>query len=133
MTPFYLLGVFSELYGGEKLTPSLALLISLIGFFLVFIILGLLAVFVKCMGAVFDSAAARKTGKPAPAFSASEPVPVVPQAKPLPDNTSAGTLTLENVSEEEAVVIMAIVSHRSGVPLNRLQFHSIKLLEEQTK
>ena len=36
----------------------------------------------------------------------------------------------EDVSEADAAVIMAIVAHQSGVPLNRLAFHSIKLIKE---
>ena len=37
---------------------------------------------------------------------------------------------LVGVEEKEAAVIMAIVSHQTGIPLNRLRFESIKLLED---
>ena len=121
-----LLGVFTTIYPDGEMTLSRALLISLVGVCVVFAILGVIALFVKIMGAAFDRFSVRST--PAAAF------PAVPEQKtdlsPLPDNTSQGTLTLENVTEEEAAVIMAIVSNRSGIPLNRLQFNSIRLLEE---
>ena len=45
----------------------------------------------------------------------------------------ACALKLIDVTEEEAAVIMAVVSHRSGVPLNRLQFNSIKCVSEDGK
>ncbi len=38
-----------------------------------------------------------------------------------------GGLTLYKTSEKEAATIMAIVSHESGIPLNKLAFSSIKL------
>ena len=37
---------------------------------------------------------------------------------------------LNGVEEKEAAVIMAIVSHETGIPLNRLKFDSIKLMED---
>lgn len=48
----------------------------------------------------------------------------------LPDSQSAGKLDLVNVDDKTAAVIMAIVSNESGIPLNRLQFNSIKKIEE---
>ncbi len=127
------LGVFTNLYPGQALSPGLALLISLVGFFLVFIILGFLALFVKAMGAGFDRASAKKRNVSLPSPVGSPALPRQTEGSPLPENTSAGTLVLDNVSEEEAAVLMAVVSHRSGIPLNRLQFHSIRCLEEDEK
>ena len=125
------LGVFTNLYPGQALSPGLALLISLVGFFLVFIIMGFLALFVKVMGAVFDRASSKAESSAQSVPAAPPAFPDKPEGIPLPENTSAGDLILENVSEEEAAVVMAVVSHRSGIPLNRLQFHSIRCLEEE--
>ena len=122
-----LLGVFTTIYPDGEMTLSRALLISLVGVCVVFAILGVIALFVKIMGAAFDRFSVRST--PAAAFP-SVPEQQMTDLSPLPDNTSQGTLTLENVTEEEAAVSMAIVSNRSGIPLNRLQFNSIRLLEE---
>ncbi|MBQ8503118.1 MAG: hypothetical protein IJ491_02450 [Clostridia bacterium] len=38
---------------------------------------------------------------------------------------------LIGVEEREAAVIMAVVSHKTGIPLNRLKFESIKLMEDK--
>lgn len=130
------LGVFNELYGSE-MTIGRALLISLVGFALVFVILGVISLFVKGQGSIFDLLEAKRKKKQAAALTGapaaeSGPAPAAPAAAgtPLPETESQGQLTLIDVSEEEAVLIMAIVANRAGVPLNRLQFHSIKLLEE---
>lgn len=126
----YCLGVFSEIYGANaEMTLGRALLISAVGFLIVFVVLGVIALFVKAMGAVFDAMNRKR--------SAAQPIvppPAVPAAKPagvpLPEGTSQGTLTLEDVTEEEAAVVMAVTAHKTGIPLNRLQFHSIKLIKE---
>ena len=38
---------------------------------------------------------------------------------------------LNGVEEKEAAVIMAIVSHKTGIPLNKLRFESITLKEDK--
>lgn len=38
---------------------------------------------------------------------------------------------LEGISEKEAAVVMAIVSDKTGIPLNRLKFESIRLTEDK--
>ena len=43
---------------------------------------------------------------------------------------SSGDLELVGTDEKTAAVIMAIVSDKSGIPLNRLQFKSITLMED---
>lgn len=43
---------------------------------------------------------------------------------------SSGELELINTDEKSAAVIMALVSHNSGIPLNRLSFKSIRLMED---
>ena len=130
-----LLGIYSSLYGDAPMTAGRALLISAVGFLIVFAVLGLIALFVKAMVKGFDAAAKKKKAAPVPAVSAPEApapqTPAIPEAPALPENESAGTLKLTDVTEEEAALIMAIVSHKSGIPLNRLQFNSIRLLEEE--
>ena len=41
------------------------------------------------------------------------------------------SVELINVDEQTAAIIMAIVSHRSGISLDRLAFKSIKLSEDK--
>lgn len=119
------LDVFTTIYPDGVMSIPRALLISLVGFLLVFSILGILAVFVKLMGKLFDKlneAASKKEPKK---------VNISAVGRPLPEDRSEGNLTLINVEDEEAVIIMAIVSNQTGVPLNRLQFNSIRLLEDK--
>lgn len=130
-----ILGVFEKIYGaGADMTIDKALLISVVGFLIVFLILSVLALFVKAMGKTFDTISAKKAAEikiPASAPETAAKAPSVPAGTPLPPDTSAGSLKLIGVTEEEAAVIMAIVSNQSGIPLNRLQFNSIKLTEEK--
>ncbi len=44
--------------------------------------------------------------------------------------TAAPQVELINTDEKTAAVIMAIVAQKSGIPLERLRFISIKLIEE---
>ena len=69
------------------------------------------------------------------AQSAAPAAPAVPAAPvvngvPLPENQSAGQLELYDFDEKSAAVIMAIISNESGIPLNHLEFKSIKDIEE---
>lgn len=38
---------------------------------------------------------------------------------------------LSGIDEQDAAVVMAIVSHKTGIPLNRLKFDSITLKEDK--
>ncbi len=127
------LGVFENIYGeGAIMDLGQTLLISVVGFGIVFLVLGFLAIFVFGMGKVFDIIGKKKEAKEA---AAAAPVTAPAQAPvtgtPLPANQSIGDLTLINTTEEEAAVIMAITSDKSGIPLNRLKFNTIKLMEDK--
>lgn len=124
-----ILGVFQTVFPDGEMNIIRALLISLVGFMIVFLILGILTVFVEAMGKVFDAIEAKKKAAAPAATSAAAPSAVT--GTPLPDGTSAGDLKLIDVSDEEAAVIMAVVSNRSGIPLNRLKFNSIKKTEDK--
>ncbi len=55
-------------------------------------------------------------------------------AAPAPAAPAAAVYTgpvLTGVEEKEAAVIMAIVSDKTGIPLEKLRFDSIKLLEDK--
>jgi len=53
-----------------------------------------------------------------------------PEPEVIEEEFSAGTLVLKDVDEATAAMIMAIVSDESGIPLERLIFRSIKLIEQ---
>ncbi len=54
-----------------------------------------------------------------------------PVSTPMPAGATQGELELIGTDEKTAAVIMAIVSNKSGIPLNRLSFKSIKLMEDK--
>lgn len=67
--------------------------------------------------------------KKAPAIASA---PAKPEIKaPVQPAAGRDSVLLENVDEKEAAVIMAIVSDKSGIPLERLSFSSIKLMEDK--
>ncbi len=128
-----MLGVFENIYGaGADMDFGQTLLISVVGFAVVFLVLGFLAIFVFCMGKVFDMLQKKSEEKKETAVAASPAVtaPAASNGTPLPSNQSIGDLTLINCTEEEAAVIMAVTSAKSGIPLNRLKFNTIKCLED---
>lgn len=116
-----------------KLDVPQALLVSVIGIFVVMFELALLAGFILLMAQIFKLAAKAKKQPEAPAAVSpvTQPVPAKNEGTPLPDNNSAGKLELIDVDEPTAAVVMAIVSNQSGIPLNRLSFKSIKKLEDK--
>ncbi|MGN1195529.1 MAG: OadG family protein [Acutalibacteraceae bacterium] len=106
-----------------------ALLTAVIGIATVLMILAVIALLIMLVSKVIRLIET-KTAKAPEAGSTASPTNTPPAAVPLPDTESQGELILENVDEPTAAVIMAIVSNKSGIPLNRLCFKSIKLLEE---
>ena len=52
-------------------------------------------------------------------------------AAPAAEGICSGTLDLVDTDEKTAAVIMALVSYKSGIPLNRLSFKSIRLMEDK--
>ncbi|MBQ3149734.1 MAG: OadG family protein [Clostridia bacterium] len=87
---------------------------SLIGFCLVFAVLVLLMVFVLIINAVFKDRKPKAEPAVAPAQNAKPEIPEV---------------ILENVSEPDAAMIMAIVADESGIPVEKLRFISIREVE----
>lgn len=105
---------------------------SVVGFLIVLVILAVIACLILLISKIF--AAAEKVfskGKKTETVQSAAPSASAPSGRPLSDTESQGKLVLENVDEPTAAVIMAIVSNQSGIPLNRLLFKSIKLIEEK--
>lgn len=63
---------------------------------------------------------------PAQAVTTASAAPVAPTVSAV----YAGPV-LSGIEDKEAAVIMAIVSDKTGIPLERLRFHSIKLMEDK--
>ena len=98
------------------------------GFGIVLIVLAFLAIFVLGLSSFFKKNKQKNSQTPLkqePANIISE-TPVI--AKPATQDTNyTGYVTLEGISEQDAAVIMAITSHKTGIPLEKLGFCSIKL------
>lgn len=117
---------------GQEITFMDGLMISITGILMVFLELLLLAFIVTVVSKAV-SAFENKRMKGNVEIKANVTTEAVPvqAGTPLPETESAGSLDLVSVSEEEAALIMAIVSNQSGIPLNKLSFKSIKLVEEK--
>ena len=129
-----LLGIFTDIYGSyEAMTISRALLIALVGFLTVVCILALIALFIKLIAFIFSSIEKKKEKKVTTVISPveHETAPAHPAGSPLPETESQGELELIGVDEPTAAMLMALVSYKTEIPLNRLAFRSIKLVEDE--
>ena len=107
-----------------------ALNVSLTGIVVVMIMLAVLAVLVILLSKgirLIESKAEKDKKKKSTKSEKSEQRK--PSGTPLASNRSKGDLELIGTDEKTAAVIMAIVSDESKIPLNRLQFNYIKLIE----
>ena len=122
-----------------------AILRSVVGITTVIIILAVIAGLILLVSKVirtFEEAASKK----AP-VTETPSAPATPAGVPMPAGMNQGELELVGDCVEvqktnfaislvaidliTAAVIMAIVSDKSGIPLNRLSFKSIKLMEDE--
>lgn len=118
------------MFANLKMPLTDALATSLIGIVTVICILAIIAVLIilvsKVIRAVEGAASKKAPEAPATVATASAPAGV-----PMPAGMNQGELELVNTDEKTAAIIMAIVSDKSGIPLNRLSFKSIKLVEDK--
>lgn len=126
----------------ENLTFSGALGISGLGFCVVLAVLAVLAIFVIVLSKIINAGKKKESGKPAdataPVSVASSPSPVSETAAVNTEKCDAqtdiphipGYVVLDGVSEQDAAVIMAITSHKTGIDLSSLDFKSIKRLNQ---
>lgn len=117
---------------GKDLSMLDALTISITGICMVFLELLILAVAVIIISKIVSAFSKGKEniGEKTSSDTSNSPS-LVKLGTPLPETQSEGKIDLVSVSPEDAAVIMAIISNQSGIPLNRLSFKSIKLLEEK--
>ncbi len=119
-----------------KLSALEALLISVSGFFIVFVVLAALSLMIVLISRAAGSLARRPApvGSPAPvpapaARPATPPAaPVMPAASTAQTAPFGGTVALSGVDDLTAACIMAIVSDETGIPLGELTFKSIKAI-----
>ena len=105
-----------------------------VGFVIVLIVLAFIAVLIMMISKAFNKVAGKgKTEESKQEVPASAPAAPVATAPVAAAPATPGYLRLEGVSEANAAVIMALVSHQTGIPLNRLAFHSIKCLQDSVE
>ena len=118
------------MFANLKMPLTDALATSLIGITTVICILAVIAVLIILVSKVIRAVEGAATKK-APATPAAAPAASAPAGVPMPAGMNQGELELINTDEKTAAIIMAIVSDKSGIPLNRLSFKSIKLVEDE--
>ena len=111
----------------KSLTISDSLLLSLVGFIVVFIALVSLIAVIKVISALSDR---KKSGGKLDADSAKSKSFVPVSTDAVPASGSSGELVLYDVDDHTAALIMAIVADNLQVPLNTLRFTSIRYIEE---
>ena len=127
-----LLGIFTDIYGSyEAMTIGRALLIAVVGFITVIVILACIALFIKLIAFIFAAAEKKNAKKVEPIITHMEHSPSHSAGTPLPETESQGELELIGVDEPTAAMLMALVSYKTEIPLNRLIFRSIKLVEDE--
>ena len=117
------------MFANLKMPLTDALATSVIGITTVICILAVIAVLIILVSKViraFEGMASKK----APEAPVAATTTAAPAGVPMPAGMNQGELELINTDEKTAAVIMAIVSDKSGIPLNRLSFKSIKLVED---
>ena len=104
-----------------------ALAVSAIGLITVITILAVIACLILLVSKVIRAVEAAVTKKPAADEAPASPV------LPIAEGINSGEVDLIDTDEKTAAVIMAIVSQKSGIPLNRLSFKSIRLIDDEKK
>ena len=109
-----------------KMPLGEALAVSLIGIVTVIVILAVIAILILLVSKAIRIIEAKANS------AKTETSAEVPAAQ-VTEGITAGSVELIGTDEKEAAVIMAIVSKKSGIPLERLSFRSIKLMEDTKK
>ena len=112
---------------GDMISIFDAFKTAALGYAIVFAGMILLILVIVFASKIINSKQAKKT---AGVENGAVPVPVqMPTPEPAPG--TAGEVKLNNVSERDAAMIMAIVAHQLGKPLNELRFISIKEIDPE--
>lgn len=98
-------------------TPAFALAV-------IFVIALIYSVYARIRDSKAEKAAASAPAEEKKQTPAAAPVAAA-------EGISSGELDLVDTDEKTAAVIMALVSYKSGIPLNRLSFKSIRLMEDK--
>ena len=100
---------------------------ALMGYAVVFVGLVLLMAVVTLLGRAMMAGRKEKQAE----AQAAPPPPAAPAPKAQEAKGTGGTVLLHDVPEREAAMVMAVVAHRLGTPLNQLRFKSIREVKEK--
>lgn len=100
-------------------------LTAILGIIVVMSTLALIAVCILLISKIIRIVESKVSKKSVPEAPAA-PAPVA-----APEGVNNGEVDLVGVDEKTAAVIMAIVSNQSNIPLNRLSFKSIRLIDDK--
>lgn len=101
-----------------------SLSVALILMTIVFIVLAVLFLLLKLQTSVLGNFKINES-KPASSIQENEKA----ASAPKPVEVSTGELELIGVDEETAAMVMAMASHELNIPLDEIQFKSIKALD----
>lgn len=130
----HILGIFTDIYGSyDAMNIPKALLIALVGFLTVLAILSIIALFIKLIAFIFSAIEKKNSKKIIEVVPMQEKhtEPAKSVGPVLPETESQGELELIGVDEATAAMLMALVSYKTDIPLNRLIFRSIRLVEDE--
>ena len=112
-----------------------------LGFLLVLAVLAVIMLFVKLLSNVLGGKSKKEkkeeavteiqTSAPVQTTQTETVVAEEPKKTEAPLPYTPGYVTLDGVKEQDAAVIMAITSHETGIPLERLCFKYIKRLNQE--
>ncbi len=114
-----------SLYAVSDIGIGQATVTAFLGYGVVFFGLVLLMWVVQLLGRVMIRT---KSTPEAPADAA--PQPAVEEAPKAEARGTAGTILLHDVPEREAAMVMAVVAHQLGKPINQLRFKSIREVKD---
>lgn len=114
-----------------ELTMSETMFVAIAGIIVVLLELAILAVLIVLLSKILNAVEGRFTStSDAPAapakVPAASPAPAAVPAAPVA--AVANGIQLIGLDERTAAVVMALVSHQSGIPLEKLSFRSIRCL-----
>ncbi len=124
---------FLNAYADGNITLRDALFVSVKGILIVMLILTIVAIMVQILSRIIRrirKAAYERADRKAAKKAAEEAARAAAEA--TAENAS-DEVELIGTDEKTAAVIMAIVSDESDIPLERLKFNSIKLVESEDK
>ncbi len=119
--PLFLTAAFRA----EKISIPEALLLSLLGFAIVFVVLILLIIVIRVL-TVLTSRKAAPSPSPVQAVETRVEARAAAESGKVPAPGSIGECSLHTVDDRTAALLMAIVADDLKVPLNELRFVSIR-------